>query len=260
MVRIGRRELQLPPCASLLPSSPCLTQAPGPHAPQAEFAELEEIDGGGELPANRCCHATAAADRPLPAAARKQRPQHLARSAWEHCETWAAAPCHRTPADQGDRQPKCWQSLPLLACPAPPAPFSLCARPPHPLAPSIAAHCSAHDLECVAPQPAGGSQVRDPLLHALHPRAPDLAAAGGWGGGWGGGWVGSSSSWRVVLQRHWLLLLPPFDGLCVSSRVRHSDATGSFAGDDSRDPLEVAAFSARRRLDNSAYNSGTDAT
>jgi hypothetical protein len=52
MVRIGRRELQLPPFAALLPSSPRLTPAPGPHTPQAEFAELEEIDGGGgELPA-----------------------------------------------------------------------------------------------------------------------------------------------------------------------------------------------------------------
>lgn len=39
--------------------------------------------------------------------------------------------------------------------------------------------CSAHDVECLAAQPARGSQVCDPLLHTLHASQADVAAAGG---------------------------------------------------------------------------------
>lgn len=52
---------------------------------------------------------------------------------------------------------------------------------------------SAHDVECVATQPAGGRQVRHPLLHALLASAADLAAAGGAGGGW-------HACWQLLLR------------------------------------------------------------
>lgn len=46
---------------------------------------------------------------------------------------------------------------------------------------------SAHDVERVAPQPAGGGQVRGALLHPVHPRQADQPAAGAGGASGGQG-------------------------------------------------------------------------